>query len=224
MSYDFNEEAQRIGERVIEQWHPHLSEIKIAYLNKESATEPPTKPPRGGKVLKLGQASKVPDKYKLLAAQDYVFVIELTAAYWDKLSLTQQEALVDHELCHCRVDADGPYLANHDLEEFRQIVRRHGFWKPDIQAFCEEAQPLFAMPGVQKRFVDPPSADYAVFAGQAIRVEETGDTWTYSVKDGGFVKMTQGPSVTISVDGESVTMTDKEFERAAKRFGKEASL
>jgi hypothetical protein len=214
MAYDFNEEAERIGERIIPDWHPHLVDVKIAYIDKKqtSASAPKT---RAGKALKLGSASRVSDKYKLLAARDYEFVIEITEAYWHKLSLPQQEALIDHELCHCRKDGDGFYIANHDLEEFRSVLRRHGFWKPDIQAFCEEAQPLFDKPGIQKRFVSN-NGDAVVCAGQTVRVEETGDTWTYSVKDGAFVKVADETTVTITGNGESVTMTEGEFKHAAQ--------
>ncbi len=193
MSYDFNEEAQRMGERIIEEWHPHLKDAKIAYITKEGKEADQTKPSRGGKAIKLGSASALTDKYRLLASEDYVFVIEIQGKYWDRLSLEQQEALIDHELTHCRKDADGYYVADHDLEEFRSILRRRGFWKPDIQAFCEEALPLFQKPGIQTRFVAPPD-DLVVCAGQVIRVEETGETWTYSVKDSGFIKLGEAPA------------------------------
>jgi hypothetical protein len=32
------------------------------------------------------------------------------------------------------------YLADHDLEESRDIVARHGFWKPDVRLFAETMQ------------------------------------------------------------------------------------
>lgn len=193
MSYDFNKEAEGIAFSVIERWHPHLAGVAIAYVTKsgssDGAENPSTaKTKRIGKSLKLGSAQLVSEKYQLLATYNYEFIIELNGQYWDRLELPEQEALIDHELCHCRKDGDGFYIADHDLEEFRQIVRRHGFWKPDIQAFCEEAQPLFDRPGVQKRFVSP-SAGVVVCGGQEIRVEETGEVWAYHAKIGGFVKV-----------------------------------
>jgi len=64
---------------------------------------------------------------------------------------SQKEALVDHELCHFRPvpeeadDPDSPYrrdengrvlyyLRHHDMEEFREIIDRHGLYKADLQA------------------------------------------------------------------------------------------
>lgn len=198
MSYDFNPEAERIAQRIIDEWHPHLRGVPIAYITKTAGSDgaesvKTAKAPRGGKALKLGSAASVSEKYQLIASEDYEFIIELNGQYWDRLELAQQEALIDHQLCHCRKDEDGFYTADHDLEEFRQIVRRHGFWKPDIQAFCEEAQPLFDQPGVQRRFVTaPPTGDVVVCGGQEVRVEETGDLWTYDVKAGAFVKVSSG--------------------------------
>src|SRR3990167_8070080 len=177
MSYDFNPEAERIAESVIERWHSHLIGVPIAYITKSGGSDGAqtiagSKAPRGGKALKLGSASAVSEKYQRLASQDYEFIIELNGQYWDRLELSQQEALIDHEFTHCRKDADGFYIADHDLEEFRQIVRRHGFWKPDIQAFCEEAQPLFS---VAQRVVAVATGDVVVCGGQEIRIEETGE-------------------------------------------------
>lgn len=142
MAYDFNPEAERIAQGVIDQWHPHLRGVAIAYITKAAGNDgaesvKTAKAPRGGKALKLGSAAAVSEKYQLIAEKDYEFIVELNGQYWDRLELHQQEALIDHELCHCRKDDDGFYIADHDLEEFRQIVRRHGFWKPDIQAFCD---------------------------------------------------------------------------------------
>ncbi len=55
----------------------------------------------------------------------------------------QREALVDHELCHCYVDiVNGDYfpkLEEHDLTEFKGVVRRHGFWMSDIREFVQVA-------------------------------------------------------------------------------------
>lgn len=196
MSYDFNPEAEKIAAGIIERWHPHLLDVPIAYITKAAGSDGAqaisnTKAPRGGKALKLGSAASVSEKYQLIATKDYEFIIELNGQYWDRLELPQQEALIDHELCHCRRDADGFYVADHDLEKFRQIVRRHGFWKPDIQAFCEEAQPLFDQPGIQRRFVAQFTGDVVVCGGQEIRIEETGDIWTFDVKQGQFVMVSK---------------------------------
>lgn len=189
MSYDFNAEAERIASWLIDKYHPHLIGVKIAYITKTSTADLAGKAPRSGKTLKLGSASLLSEKYQLLAEKDYAFVIEVNGAYWNRLELKQQYALIDHELCHCVKDGDGYYLADHSVEEFRPILRRHGFWKPDIQAFCEEAQPLFEAPGIQMRLQSPPpdAGDTVVSSGELVRIEETGELWAFNVRQGKWI-------------------------------------
>lgn len=88
--------------------------------------------------------------------------IAINAEAWATLSDPQRLALLDHELCHLaqaldkegdqEVDGHGKLkwrTRRHDLEEFSEVVRRHGIWKADIAAFaqaCLDAKkaPLFA--------------------------------------------------------------------------------
>jgi Putative phage metallopeptidase len=143
MEYEINEEAENIAEELIDQYHPHLVDLKIAYLFKhkpgdeEAETRKPRKAPREGKKLTLAKARLVSKVYNELLKKDYKFIIEFDRLYWDQLSIEQQTALVDHELSHCGNDADGCYLKHHDLEEFRGVVDRHGLWKDDIGAFAK---------------------------------------------------------------------------------------
>lgn len=146
MEYELNEQACFMGDDLVKTYHSRLNGIRIAYLFKQKP-EPKTekvqrvrKPLRQGKRVTLAKASLIPKKYTELLALDYKFVIEFDRERWDELTLPQQEALVDHELCHCGNDADGCYLRHHDLEEFREIVERHGFWKDDIRQFAESIE------------------------------------------------------------------------------------
>lgn len=52
----------------------------------------------------------------------------------------EQRALLDHELMHCKHDEDGFYIADHDLEEFCEIVSRHGAWRLSISRFFQSGQ------------------------------------------------------------------------------------
>lgn len=60
----------------------------------------------------------------------------------------QRRALVDHELCHCRLEGDDPEIVPHDIEEFNVIIQRHGVWLPSMEdtsrAFRQE--PLLNVP------------------------------------------------------------------------------
>ena len=143
MEYSWNEQAELTARHIIEKHHPRLAGAKIAYLFKVKPEAPKPKRIRDGKKLTWAKASLVGPEYRSLMEQGYAFIIEFDQQVWDWLTLEQQEALVDHELCHCGNDADGFYMRAHDLEEFRCIVQRHGFWKDDVKEFAEAALPLF---------------------------------------------------------------------------------
>lgn len=69
-----------------------------------------------------------------------LFLVLISKAAWERFSLAQREALVDHELCHLWLNAKGqPSTVGHDLEEFKAIVDRHGFWLGDIEEFATVA-------------------------------------------------------------------------------------
>lgn len=84
------------------------------------------------------------------------FVIEIASDMWGTddelgnrfgLSDAQRVALVDHELCHCTVNEDGvPTLLHHDVEEFGQVVERHGLWKPDLAWFARQTSGAQVLP------------------------------------------------------------------------------
>ena len=70
-----------------------------------------------------------------------MFWIELSGEHWYDLSDEQKAALIDHELCHCAVDfpeeKDEPmlYMRGHDIEEFEEVVARHGMWTHSLESF-----------------------------------------------------------------------------------------
>lgn len=99
--------------------------------------------------LTLGKCKKASDLDRELAPFD--FVILLNRDFWQNPRVTdaQRNALLDHELMHarCAYDENGDIkvdergrtvyrVAKHDLEEFRDIVARHGCYKSDIESFA----------------------------------------------------------------------------------------
>lgn len=80
------------------------------------------------------------------------YVVVLDAEFWGAASEIEREALVWHELAHCRhatdqydapkYDRDGNpvyALVGHDIEAFRSEVARYGAWTPDIKEFMRTA-------------------------------------------------------------------------------------
>jgi hypothetical protein len=78
------------------------------------------------------------------------FVITLNWQTWVVLDDEAKTALLDHELTHCvykdsRTGDIAPAVRDHDLEEFREIVDRHGLWSPMVKSMAQ----------VMKRTTDP---------------------------------------------------------------------
>lgn len=133
-----NDEATSIAAELIEQYHPRLIGLKIAHLLRiMPVPKKQPKQPRQGKKIILAKTSKVSPKTNALAENDFKFVIEYGSLYWDHMDDKMKRALVDHELGHCGNDADGCYLVNHDIEDFRFMLERHGCWKVDVAQFVE---------------------------------------------------------------------------------------
>lgn len=145
VSFELSEEVRRIAERLIDEYHPHLVDAKdkigyyLRYGNSDWA----------GKCKKCSAFEREMTKK--------IFIIFIREKGWDSLDLGQKEALVDHELCHIGrksdvyydegekkfvnlwLDADDPenwYLIEHDIEEFADVVKRHGLYDKGIEHFA----------------------------------------------------------------------------------------
>jgi hypothetical protein len=172
--------------------------------------------------VKLGQCKKASDLDRELHAHD--FVILLNAEFWQDgdVSDDQRRALLDHELMHAQVklDDDGEYAVDtkgryvfrtrkHDIEEFSDIVRRHGVWKRDLEEFYAALRngkqarlPLGeASPGadpISGKVIERLASDPSV--NEALR--------KLAPKKGSGIE-----SVTISSGNRSVTLTQKDRAR-----------
>lgn len=118
-----------IAEVMIPRLHKHLRGALIGYVFREDMA--------GRSRLVLAKASKASGPLAWLTGYD--FLISFNFKAWKELEHAARCALVDHELSHFEKDLEtGNYfLVGHDLEEFHAIVRRWGFWKPDLVAFAE---------------------------------------------------------------------------------------
>lgn len=129
-------------ETLIDKHHEHLVDARIALAWNLS-----WKPDVDGRVT-LGKCKKASDLDRELAPFD--FVIMLRREFWQHDSVTddQRLALLDHELMHAAVKYDDGgqsvvdvrgrtvyRIRKHDIEEFRDIVARHGCYKSDLEEF-----------------------------------------------------------------------------------------
>ena len=136
---------------LIEKFHPTLITARIALVWRYG-----WRPDKHGS-LTLGKCRKASD-YDLAFAS-YDFVILLGFESWVKMDNSQRLALLDHELAHAYGEEkdDGSMnwsIRKHDLEEFREIVERHGMYKSDLEDFIKAGmrQPE---PGLLDDITDP---------------------------------------------------------------------
>ena len=136
-------------------FHGELAEARIAIAWRKALS-----PDKDGHLI-LGKCVKVSDLHRELA--DWDFIILLNQEVWCDEEFTDEKksALMDHELCHAArsFDSDGNEQRDergravwrtrkHDIEEFQEIVKRHGCYKKDLERFADEllkrrAAPLF---------------------------------------------------------------------------------
>lgn len=138
-------------------WAPEVEEIGLDLIATVADHEPlaaarilwlfmDTVPMSNGRYV-LGRARRVSGWAAFLSqgpveAASYetpvpYFAVEIAEQPWHQLRNHQQRALVDHELCHLKVDldADAPVLKirGHDFEEFTSVIKRHGLWSTASQ-------------------------------------------------------------------------------------------
>ena len=130
--------------RIVADYHEDLVDARIALAWCFS-----WKADVDGRIV-LGQCKKASDLDRELAAYD--FIILLNRTFWSDADVSdaQRRALLDHELCHGALKLDPETgepvedergrkvyrLRKHDLEEFTDIVERHGLYKRDLEAFA----------------------------------------------------------------------------------------
>jgi predicted metallopeptidase len=137
VTYSDAPDVTAIGKDLIETHHNHLLVVRVFFVFRSKAK-------KHGDQEVWGTARKLSGLVSFLATgitQD-LFLIEIAEDVWEYLDDKTKVALVDHELCHCNVEDDpekGLILSTrpHDLEEFNEIVVRHGAWRENVRSFIE---------------------------------------------------------------------------------------
>lgn len=149
MSYKKSPRIRAIAEMLIDDHHPHLRDAKELveyYVRDDSGVD------WSGKCKKCTSFERFLTKMMF-----HIFIIEPAFERWPIEKLT---ALVDHELCHIQRDTgmevidpatgkvvrkewankDDPekwHIREHDVEEFSDVIHRHGLWERGIEKFAE---------------------------------------------------------------------------------------
>ena len=126
---DGNESGKEVislAKHLIQKNHQHLMDANISLLWRDREWK------RGDGYTILGKASKRNEIDKLLSNRHEDFIIILVKPSWEKKKAEENEALLDHELCHCGVfiGNDGSkkwILRGHPIEEFPENLARYEF-------------------------------------------------------------------------------------------------
>lgn len=129
----------QLADELIAAHHPHLAQARIAFAYSYSWDED-----ADGR-LTLGKVKRAGDLDRDLHQYDFVILLnKLMVSH--QFTLAQTRALIDHQLCHCEVarndageikvdEADRTVyrIRRHDIEEFSEVVARHGLWMKDLE-------------------------------------------------------------------------------------------
>lgn len=161
---------------MINRYHPHLEDAKICLAWRMG-----WKHDKDNRLI-LGQCRKASDLDRELKEWDFVILLNSHVWHLSDFTIEKKRALIDHELMHAQVhvDDDGEVkkdnkgrtvyrIRKHDLEEFRDVVARHGFYKSDLAEFAKAcidraSTPLFPVNGSGRqpaaaRATGPPPED-----------------------------------------------------------------
>ncbi|WDL97828.1 putative metallopeptidase [Alicyclobacillus sp. ALC3] len=145
---DFEEAptVRAVAAMLIDDHHPHLTDAKdlIGFYFRYGTSD------WAGKAKKCTAFER-----HMTGKQLFVFV---NAEAWEALKHDQRLALVDHELCHfsrkserhyddeqqgwvdawtAADDSDSWGIRDHDVEEFSDVIKRHGLWEQGIEQFAQ---------------------------------------------------------------------------------------
>lgn len=99
------------------------------------------------------RVAKPMEKFLLARSKERAdYIIEIVIDLWNGHTPPDQERILDHELCHALGrDEKGRYRIRrrHDVEEFDDILRRHGAWTPQLERFVGIAQQI-RLPGTTR--------------------------------------------------------------------------
>jgi len=139
MRYEVDDDLHVLADRIIKKDRNELECLKIAYMFREEAAV------TAGKVI-VGRCIRVDDRN--WALHSYDVLIEIARDVWAEAIEDYRNAVMDHELGHIggaeggAFDQDNKgrwkiYIKYHDIEEFTEVLERHGAYHQDLRKFLD---------------------------------------------------------------------------------------
>jgi len=117
-------EVLDLAQSLIRQYHPDLLDARLGFVFQDKAG-------LSGGFLIYAQTSKVSPAFQA-AGLELDFLVKIAFDIWCGFTSDQRAALIDHQLCHCKYEADATSLLGHDIEEFKVIIDRYGLWNHNL--------------------------------------------------------------------------------------------
>jgi hypothetical protein len=130
--FDEFESGKEVADKLIRQYHTELASANIRFICRNKSAK------KGGRKVP-GTVSKMGGKYKHLTNCD--FVIEVSLEFWNEFAPEKRMALIDHLLEWCFGEEDEKTgdmkwkLRAPEVQEFSEIVSRHGNWTDELHEF-----------------------------------------------------------------------------------------
>jgi len=174
-------EVEAIAKDIIDKIRPYLGHVKITYLWRPEAAISDDK-------VVAGMCIRVDDRNRVIHDQD--FIIEIAKDVWDESPTDEfKRALVDHELGHAglRMEENGDviydekttrpktYIKKHDIEEFEDVLERHGPYHKNLRSFLDAFGKHKAAQKKKKPGPDPIGSQGPASPGTSIEAEALAD-------------------------------------------------
>lgn len=153
MTYRHAPAVEQIAHELIKKYHDNLKRAPIVYRFKQGTMKSKGRVVGGKARVLSGLNAHLVGEVTALAGDIYqdnpMLLIEISEDWWYDDTTTEEAryALIDHELCHCDwsgVDLKA-FIVPHDVEEFSDVIKRHGMWNTNVFDFAQVAAEQLAL-------------------------------------------------------------------------------
>lgn len=135
--------AAETANKLIAKYHPHLACAKFLFFSRSKAQK------QGGVfvpgiVKKASPLEKYMGSHILPDNEEPNFIMVIALDLWNDMNPNQRMAFIDHLLMRCNAEdedesGDVKYsIRPPEVQEFSEIVSRHGNWNLSLQNLCNE--------------------------------------------------------------------------------------